>query len=83
MYAEVRDAKQLELALEQARGCYQYNLLMGHESLSGVTLRGKAKQYSARYKQSRENLLSRCEAAGVAISEKRGDHNKRILVIGE
>jgi hypothetical protein len=69
-------------ALKLARGCYQYALLTGGESLSGSTLRGKAANFSSRYKMSRENLISRCISAGIKISETTGNNNKRILVIG-
>jgi len=82
MWTKVNDEAALELSLEQARGRYQRGLLWGQENLSGSTLRGKAKLYGYRYSVSRTNLLDRCVAAGVPISEERGPHNKRVLVIG-
>ena len=81
-WTEIRSEKALHEAMEQARGCYQRDLLQGYENLSGSTLRGRARDYSARYAESRANLLTRVKAAGVAVSERIGEHNKRILVIG-
>jgi hypothetical protein len=81
-YAIHRDAQQVELALDQARGSYQRNLLIGREAISGSTLRGRARHYAARYKRSADHLIARCRAAGVRIAEERGEHNKRLLVIG-
>jgi len=70
-------------ALDLCKGRYQENLIRGIESLSGTTLRGKARQYGAQYKRSRENLLKRMTQAGIPWKEERGPHGKRILVIGE
>jgi len=70
-------------ALDLCKGRYQENLIRGIESLSGATLRGKARQYGAQYKRSRENLLKRMTQAGIPWKEERGPHGKRILVIGE
>lgn len=70
-----------EIALRYARGGYQRGIIYGSESLSGSTLRGKAKEYSGRYRRSVINLLDRLIRAGLQVSEERGDHNKRILVI--
>jgi hypothetical protein len=44
------------------KGSYQEDLLMGKEAWSGATLEGKARDYSARYSASRENLLNRINA---------------------
>lgn len=70
-------------AIALCRGTYQENLIRGLEALSGATLRGKAGIYGARYRKSRENLLSRMSAAGIPWHEERGEHGKRILVIGK
>lgn len=78
----VNDVDALNAALKLARGCYQRALLQGVENLSGSTLRGRAKEYAGRYKQSAETLLFRMTSAGIPWTEIRGDHNKRILVIG-
>lgn len=69
-------------AEEQARGCYQRDLLNGDARLSGSELRGKARKYKARYQRSIENLLDRVAASGVKTSERRGKRGKRILVLG-
>jgi hypothetical protein len=70
-----------ELAVECARGCYQRNLLSGRESLSGSTLRGTAASYGIHYAVSRSNLLARVRRAGVNVSERRGAHGRRVLVL--
>jgi hypothetical protein len=76
------DAAAIEVAWPLAKGCYQRALLRGDESLSGSTLRGKASRYSGRYRQSARNLLARVEATGlVRVSERRGPHNRRVLVL--
>ncbi len=54
-----------EQALKLARGSYQRNLILGHETLGGSTLRGKAKTYSGRYNQSARNLIARLKANGI------------------
>jgi hypothetical protein len=82
VYTIVNNPATLTAALKLARGCYQRDILLGAEAISGATLRGAAKRYGGRYKISAQNLLSRCEASGLAISEIRGAHNKRIIVIG-
>ena len=78
----VNDQEQYERALTLARGRYQYEFLQGQHNLSGSTLQGKARQYSGKYASSRDALLARLRNAGIAVSEKTGTHNKRILVIG-
>jgi hypothetical protein len=70
-----------ELAVECARGRYQRNLLAGREALSGSTLQGTAKKYGVHYAVSRSNLLARVRRAGVDVSERRGPHGKRVLVL--
>jgi hypothetical protein len=81
-YVDVRNEFVLEEALVFAVGCYQRNVLLGHEALSGATLKGKARQYGGQYKRSRENLLRRLTRFGVPWSEQIGPHGKRILVLG-
>ncbi len=73
----------LAAAMECARGRYQRALLTGYEALSGLTLRGKASSYGARYAESRANLLARLHRAGIPTHEVRGAHGARILVIGD
>jgi hypothetical protein len=81
-YSEIKSEEALEKALSLAKGCYQRNLILGSEPLSGAGLRGKARHWSGRYAESRCNLMKRLRKAGVA-SERIGAHGKRILVIGE
>lgn len=78
----IDDPAALDAALDIARGEYQRNVLRGIESLSGSTLRGRARNYSGKYAASRRNLLDRMTAAGVPWREERGAHGKRILVLG-
>lgn len=82
MYSKILCEEAFERALALCKGRYQENLIRGIESLSGATLRGRAKAYGAHYKRSRENLLARMTAAGIPWREERGPHGKRILVIG-
>lgn len=81
-WAETTDAEAHARALTLARGCYQRALLDGREALSGSTLAGNAARYGYWYAQSRHNLLGRLRAAGIAVSERRAPHGKRVLVIG-
>jgi len=82
MFAQVKDPAVLDAALALCRGTYQRDLLMGREAISGSTLKGKARSYSGRYRQSAQQLLSRCRNAGLPITEEVQDHNRRVLVIG-
>lgn len=81
-YSKILCENAFERAIALCRGTYQENLIRGIEALSGATLRGNAKQYWARYRASRENLLARMTEAGIPWREERGEHGKRILVIG-
>ena len=77
------DEEQHKKALSLAKGCFQENLLNGYECLSLATLKGNAKKYGGRYRESVNNLLDRLTNNGVLWSEQSGHHNKRILVIGK
>lgn len=82
-YSVVVDRAAFERALQLARGSYQRDLLHGRESLSGSTLRGLARRYGGRYKQSRDHLLSRMSGAEIPwceVTVRRG--GRRVLVIG-
>jgi len=81
-WVDVRDEEALERALALCKGEYQRNLVLGYESLSGSTLRGRASNWNSKYASSRDNLLQRLRESGVPVSERREDHNRRILVIG-
>lgn len=70
----------LTRAMQHARGCYQRALLRGEENVSGSTLRGKAKDWSAHYARSRDNLIKRLEDADFDVKIVRcGQRN--VLVI--
>jgi hypothetical protein len=78
----VKDDFQFSKALSLAKGSYQRDVLLGRHSLSGSTLKGKARQYGGVYATSRANLIKRLVEHGVRVSEEIGSHNKRLLVIG-
>jgi hypothetical protein len=82
MWTIIKDESILPAALAHCRGSYQTDLILGRESLSGSTLKGKAKSYAGRYAKSRDSLLSRLRNAGIPVSESIGDHNRRILILG-
>lgn len=81
-YAIHRDECAVAHAHSLARGRYQHALIDGVEALSGATLRGRAKSYSGRYRDSACNLVARLRENGVLVEECRGPHGKRMLVIG-
>jgi hypothetical protein len=80
-YSEIRSKEALDKALSLCKGCYQRDLVLGREALSGATLRGKAYLYVMRYKESGRSLVQRLTSAGVGREEIQG-HGKRVLVIG-
>lgn len=82
-YSIIKSEKEKEKALALAKGCFQVGLINGSEALSLATLKGKARNYGARYAESRNNFLYRLSDNGVIWSEQIGAHNKRVLVIGE
>ena len=81
-YSEVHDEKVFHSALALCRGSYQRAILFGQHSLSGATLRGKAKRYGGRYAHSAATLMARLANAGLAVREERRAHGKRVVVIG-
>lgn len=81
-WVEIRDPDTLARALDYARGDYQRNLLRGYESLSGSTLKGKARKWSGAYKRSRDKLLARLREAGIKVAERRAERGRRVLVLG-
>jgi hypothetical protein len=80
-WTEIQDDETETLALQQAKGSYQFDLILGYENLSGSTLRGKAARYGAKYAESRFNLIRRLREAGFHVTERRAEKNARILVI--
>ena len=81
-YAIINDSAVLDQALRLCRGSYQRDILQGHESLSGSTLKGKAKSYGGRYKASAASIIRKCQQAGLNVREESGPHSKRLVVIG-
>lgn len=71
-----------DAALKLARGSYQRAILTGWARLSGADLRGKARKWSGGYARSRDAIVARVRAAGIPITEARGAHGLRYLVIG-
>lgn len=82
MYAIHNCQQTLQSALKLSRGCYQSAILLGHEALSGATLRGRAKNYSGRYARSAAAIMRRCRDAGLNVREQRDENGKRMVVIG-
>lgn len=80
-WTKIQDASILSLALKQARGAYQRNILNGWENLSGSTLRGNARFWGLQYKISRQNLLARLTKNNLPWHEEK-DGSRRILVLG-
>jgi hypothetical protein len=78
----IKSQKMLNACLSHAKGVYQRGVLEGRNNLSGSDLQGKAKSYIGRYRQSSQNLIARCQSAGLKIQEIISDHNRRDLVIG-
>jgi hypothetical protein len=77
-----RPCDNFKRALECARGDYQKDLVYGAPILS--ELRGRAKEWSARYSQSARNLMRRLDQAGVSYrleyGPRGGWHSARIIV---
>jgi len=70
------ETKYRQQALDLCKGEYQRGIVLGKHSLSGVGKEG------ARYAKSRTSLLARLKENGIPVREEKGDHGKRILVIG-
>ena len=81
-YSVINDRAVLDQALSLCRGSYQRDILRGNESLSGSTLKGKAKGYGGKYKASAASILRKCQQAGLNVREETGKHGKRLVVIG-
>ena len=81
-YAIINDTAVLDKALDLCRGSYQRDVLLGRESLSGSTLKGKAKSYGGKYKASAASILRKCQQAGLNVREESGLRGKRLVVIG-
>jgi hypothetical protein len=81
-YIEIHSEADYKAALALARGCYQADIARGYQSWSGATLQGKARKYSGKYKQSRQNWLARCRQAGIDICINTQDHNRLVIVYG-
>jgi len=80
-WTAVLDPEAEKKALRLCRGKYQRELVMGRESLSGSTLKGKAAKWSGRYYRSRCALMERLQKAGVG-REAIAPSGRRVLVIG-
>ncbi len=77
----INNKQTLDAALKLAKGSYQRDILLGRQNLSGSDLRGAAKNYAGRYRQSSANLIARIKTAGLKVYEQIGDHNRRDLII--
>lgn len=81
-WTEIKDEKVLDKALAVCKGHYQRNVVLGHEPLSGSTLRGKAKEWSASYARSRRNLINRMLDSGITVGIRIAERGKKVLVLG-
>jgi hypothetical protein len=54
-----RDKETEDLVVNYARGNYQVSLIRGNASWCGSDIRGKAKNYANKYRESRNALLDR------------------------
>lgn len=71
-------------ALELAKGSYQKDLINGYETLGGSTLRGKARSYAGRYRESGRNLMNRLQENNIPYHVElgpRGGYHSAVLVI--
>ena len=87
-FTQVDNYQTFKKAMSQCRGIYQRNIILGHEAISGSTLKGTARGYGYFYKQYRyallrfrTNLFKRLTIVGIQVSEVKGTHNKRVLVL--
>ena len=55
---------------------------MGRDNLSGASLRGVAKSYIGRYRQSGANLMERLKLNNIDVKEVISDHNRREIWVG-
>lgn len=69
-------------ALAQARGSYQRNLILGRETWSGSSLKGKAAKYGLHYARSRRALLERLEDNDIGYLTI-GERGKIEFVLGD
>jgi hypothetical protein len=82
-WVKVLDPQAQQKALHLTRGRYQREVILGTHNISGSTLSGKARDYAARYKRSREALLERLTQAQIPWSIEVQAHGRKILVFGE
>ena len=70
----------MEKTTNYARGDYQTALLTGCARWSGSDLSGRAREWSSRYRTSRNNLLARLRRAGhVCEIRDHKNENSRIM----
>lgn len=72
----------IDEALALTRGKYQRNLILGNETWSGSSLRGKAARFGVHYAKSRRALLDRLEANDIGHLQI-GPRGKIIFVLGD
>lgn len=83
MSTEFLDKSYREAAFACARGSYQRALLSGHEAWSGSTLRGAARAYSGKYRESKNHLIERMDDSDIPLCWRRELFGGRItLLIG-
>ena len=81
-WSRIEDQAAFDAALKLCGGKYQEDLLCGHEAISGSTLKGRARNFGGKYRISRQAILGRMTAAGIAWRIEIQDHGRKVLVIG-
>lgn len=83
MYNEVNNQETLNKALKLCKknSVYQQAILLGIHAISGATLKGKAKNYSDRYKKSANSIIQKCQENGLDVKVKVKKFGKRVVVI--
>jgi len=68
-------------ATAYTRGSYQLAILDGTEAISGSTLRGRARKWSSKYKDSAWTLLRRLRNAGFTVEIVKGKFNRHVVSV--
>jgi hypothetical protein len=64
-----------------ARGSYQQGLLDGVEAISGSTLRGQARKWKSKYKESSDALIRRLKRNGFKVEIVIGKFRRHVLSV--
>jgi hypothetical protein len=72
----------IDAALSLCRGDYQRAIVLGEQRWSGSDLRGEARNWSSRYKLSRDHVMARCTAASIPWHIDTRAHGLLVLAWG-